>query len=256
MEPIMNYAINSPPSELDWRNEGRVTNIKDQDPCGSCWAFGTIGNLEGLYKAKKGKLKSFSEQMLIDCFAQNDPCNGGGGYSPNDAIDWIKKNGIMEESAYPYAKKKQTCNKKPDLYVNLKVKSYNILANFSPVNEEKIAEFLYQNGPLIVGLNANTLQNYKSGILDSSDSQCDPNGINHIVTLIGYGNEKGKDYWIVKNSWGENFGENGYFRIRKGKGTCGINKFVTTAVLDETKKLIFGQYLFIKYLILLCLLTI
>lgn len=253
MEPIMDNEINSLPSELDWRDEGRVTSVKDQDPCGACWSFGTIANLEGLYKAKKGILKSFSEQMLIDCFTKQDPCNGGGGESPNDAISWIESNGIMEESAYPYAKKKQTCKKDPNLYVNLKVKGYNSLTYFSPVDEDKIADFLYKHGPLIVALNANTLQHYTGGILESSDTECDPNSLNHVVTLIGYGNQNGKDFWIVKNSWGEAFGEKGYFRIRKGKGTCGINRLVSTAIL-KSKILIFGQYLWIKYLIILCLL--
>ena len=72
-------------------------------------------------------------------------------------------------------------------------------------------------------------QTYTGGILDKSSSQCPTSGINHAVTMVGYGNENGTDYWIVKNSWGINWGENGYFRIKRGSGTCGVNCYITTA---------------------------
>ena len=104
-------------------------------------------------------------------------------------------------------------------------------STWDPVDEDEIKEFLYETGPLAVALNANPLQTYSSGILDKTSSQCPTSGMNHAVTMVGYGHEDSldKDYWIIKNSWGENWGEDGYFRIRRGTGCCGINCYITTA---------------------------
>ena len=93
-------------------------------------------------------------------------------------------------------------------------------------------EFLYENGPLAVAMNADPLQTYSSGILDVPSSKCPISGINHAVLLVGYGSTSTMDYWIVKNSWGKSWGESGYFRIRRGNGTCGINCYITTAVIS------------------------
>ena len=95
-------------------------------------------------------------------------------------------------------------------------------------------EFLYENGPLDAALNANPLQTYSSGILDKSSAQCPVSGINHAVLIVGYGydSRSNLNYWIVKNSWGKNWGENGYFRIRRGNGTCGINCYIITATVS------------------------
>jgi len=87
-------------------------------------------------------------------------------------------------------------------------------------------------GPLSIALNAEPLQFYGGGILDLNESQCDPQGLNHAVAVVGYGNEDGKDYWIIRNSWGSKWGEKGYFRIARGKGTCGINKYISTADIE------------------------
>ena len=101
----------------------------------------------------------------------------------------------------------------------------------SSENEEDIKNYLLKTGPLAVALNADPLQYYDSGILDLDTEECDPEGMNHAVTLVGYGSENGNDYWIVKNSWGTSWGEQGYFRIARGKGTCGINTYITSAIL-------------------------
>ena len=107
-------------------------------------------------------------------------------------------------------------------------------STWSPVDEDEIKEFLYEIGPLAVALNANPLQTYTGGILDKTSSQCPVSGINHAVTMVGYGHdeETDKDYWIVKNSWGQSWGEKGYFRIKRGSGTCGINCYITTATVS------------------------
>ena len=221
------------PDAFDWRDKGVVSPVKDQGSCGSCWSFATVANLEGLYAQKKGVIKTFSEQFLVDCDTEDSGCNGG---LMELAFEWLKQNGgFMYEEDYPYANKKGTCKQDSSKFVDMKVTGYVKLGDtgetFAPVDEGEMKEFLYQTGPLAIALNANTLQFYSGGIVDSASWICSTSGINHAVTLVGYGTDS-KDYWIVKNSWGKNWGENGYFRIARGKSTCGINYYITTATVE------------------------
>ena len=229
--PHIVKVTNAAPDAWDWREKGYVSPVKDQGSCGSCWAFATVANLEGLYYKNKGVMKTFSEQMLVDCDTTDSACNGG---LMEYAFDWLKSNGgIMLDKDYAYKGVKSTCKSDKSKYVDMKITGYTKLGSssstWSPVDEDEIKEFLYETGPLAVALNANPLQTYSSGILDKSSSQCSSSGINHAVTMVGYGNASGKDYWIVKNSWGASWGESGYFRIKRGSGTCGINCYITTA---------------------------
>lgn len=234
-EPYEVKITNAAPDSYDWRNFNRVSGIKDQGSCGSCWAFSTAANLEGLYAAKKGTIKTFSEQFLVDCDTNDSGCNGG---LMERTFSWIKSNGgFMYESDYPYKGTKGTCKKDKSKYVDMKVSGYQKLgkssSTYTPVDEDEIKEFLYQTGPLAIAFNADSLDTYTSGIIDMTSTKCSPTGINHAVTLVGYGydSKTNLNYWIVKNSWGKNWGENGYFRIARGKGTCGINRYITTATV-------------------------
>ena len=228
--PHIVKVSNAAPAAWDWRDKGYVSPVKDQGSCGSCWAFSTVANLEGLYYKNKGKMITMSEQMLVDCDTYDSACNGG---LMEYAFTWLQENGgIMTDTDYPYKGSKKSCNSVPSKYVDMRITGYTKLGSSSstwdPVDEDEIKEFLYETGPLAVALNANPLQTYSSGILDKTSSQCPTSGINHAVTMVGYGTD-GKDYWIVKNSWGKSWGESGYFRIRRGNGTCGINCYITTA---------------------------
>ena len=183
--PYIVTVKNAAPEAWDWRDKGYVSPVKDQGSCGSCWAFSTIANLEGLYYKEKGVMVTMSEQMLVDCDTIDSGCNGG---LMENTFTWLKQNGgIMNDEDYPYKGYKSSCK--------------------------------------------NPLQTYSSGILDKTSSQCPTSGMNHAVTMVGYGHDDAldKDYWIIKNSWGENWGEDGYFRIRRGTGCCGINCYITTA---------------------------
>ena len=102
-------------------------------------------------------------------------------------------------------------------------------SSWTAIDEDEIKEFLYENGPLAVALNADPLQTYSSGILNKSTSACPVSGMNHAVNLVGYGTSSSTDYWIVRNSWGTSWGESGYFRIIRGTGCCGINRYILTA---------------------------
>ena len=232
-EPTFIQETNAAPSSWDWREHGRVCSVKDQGSCGSCWAFSTMANLEGLYAAKKGECKHFSEQQLVDCDNTDSGCNGG---LMEYAFTYLKKIGCINlEEDYPYTGRKGTCKTNYDKCIDMTVTGYKKLGSsystWSPVDEGEVKEFLYETGPLAIALNADPLQNYVSGILDKTSAQCPTSGINHAVLLVGYGTAE-TDYWIVKNSWGKNWGESGYFRIRRGNGTCGVNCYITTATVS------------------------
>ena len=218
---------NAAPDSFDWRDKGLVTPVRDQGMCGSCWAFSTVANLEGLYYKLKGVAVDLSEQILVDCDTYDSACNGG---LMEYAFQWIKENGMETEEDYPYTGYKGSCKADPSKYIDMKVTGWKKLGSststWSPVDEEEIKEFLYETGPLAIALNANPLQTYSGGILDKTSSQCPVSGINHAVTLVGYGAESGVDYWIGRNSWGKSWGESGYFRIKRGSGTCGINCYI------------------------------
>ena len=234
LKPVKPKISNQAPDAFDWRDKGVVSGVKDQGTCGSCWSFSTVSNLEGLYAQKKGEIKTFSEQYLIDCDTEDSGCNGG---LMELTFDWLSINGggIMYEADYPYANKKGICKQDSSKFVDMKVTGYVKLGDssdtFSPIDEDYIKEFLYETGPLAIALNADALQFYSGGILDVDGWICDPSGINHAVNLVGYGVDT-KDYWIVRNSWGKNWGEDGYFRIARGKATCGVNYYITSATVE------------------------
>ena len=222
------------PDELNYIEQGYLQGVKDQGSCGSCYAFSAIANLEGLYYKKMGKNKAFSEQMIVDCDTEDSGCNGG---LMELTFDWVKSNGGIESEAdYPYVGRKQTCKSDKSKYdADLTVTGYEKLGDpdetWSPVDEDEIKEFLYKTGPLAIALNADELMWYSSGIIDADSSECDPEGMDHAVTLVGYGTENGTPYWLVRNSWGSSWGEKGYFRMYRGKGVCGINQYITTATV-------------------------
>ena len=234
--PYVVQVKNAAPDAWDWREKGYVSPVKDQGSCGSCWAFSTVGNLEGLYYKEKQTMVTLSEQMLVDCDTYDSGCNGG---LMENTFTWLKENGgIMTHTDYPYKGRKGTCQSDETKYVDMQITGYTKLGSGSstwdPVDEDEIKEFLYETGPLAVALNANPLQTYTGGILDKTSSQCPTSGMNHAVTMVGYGHDDAsdKDYWIIKNSWGASWGEQGYFRIRRGNGTCGINCYITTGTVS------------------------
>jgi len=139
----------------------------------------------------------------------------------------IAKESLEFTSNYPYIGTQEKCSYTTSLGVG-KVISWETA---SSTNEDTLATMLYNTGPLSTAMNADYLQFYESGIISYTSSQCNPETLNHGVTLVGYGVSGITEYWIVKNSWGANWGEEGYFRIAKGSGVCGINTYVVTATL-------------------------
>jgi hypothetical protein len=221
------YNSTKIPESVDWVEAGYVTPVKDQGQCGSCWAFSTTGALEGAYGIKNGKLVSFSEQQLVDC---DNRMNGGkdhgcnGGYMDN-AFEWIKNNkGLCKEEDYPYVSgngQSESCKKTCENVANSEILQYIDVLESDTEMMKAIAK-----QPVSVGIEADQkeMQLYKSGVLTG---RCGTK-IDHGVLAVGYGSEKGVDYYKVKNSWGESWGEGGYIRLgrgseyNEGKGECGI----------------------------------
>jgi cathepsin F len=220
------------PVAYDWRAQGAVGVIKDQGQCGSCWTFSTVGNIEGLDFIKHHTLQNFAEQQIVDCDinGQDNGCNGG---LMEDAMAYLQTaGGLMLTADYPYTATDQSdgdsCNF--DITkVHVKLTGHHFAGT---TDEAKIAAILFQTGPLAIAINATPFQDYSSGIIDEDAADCDPTQLDHGVTLVGYGaNKAKKPYWIIKNSWGADWGENGFVRVARGKGVCGVNTHVVTAVV-------------------------
>jgi len=229
------------PESIDWRQKGVINPIKDQGMCGSCWAFSVVGNMESQYAIKYNKLLSFSEQMIVDCSkgcteAYNQKvCNMGcnGGWMWTAMYDIIGWKGIESEQDYPYTARDSQCNKDNTKLIPSLVNYTCLSGSKGPASEDAMTSFLAYNGTLSVALNADLLMDYSSGIINPfvPSWECDPTAIDHAVVIVGYGQEYSwgimTKYWIVRNSWGQSWGEKGYFRLYRGEGLCGIN----TAVL-------------------------
>ncbi|XP_044758256.1 procathepsin L-like [Coccinella septempunctata] len=213
------------PQSVDWRTKNVVTEVKDQGGCGSCWSFSATGSLEGQL-GMKGNLVSLSEQNLVDCSWDqgNMGCNGG---LMTAAFDYVKDNGIERESDYPYEEDDRSCRADPSKVVT-KLSSY---VNIPSGSESDLMEAVATVGPISVAIDATfDLQLYDSGILN--DETCSSVSLNHGVLLVGYGSENGQNYYIVKNSWGASWGEQGFFRLnRNGRNQCGIASMATYPVL-------------------------
>ncbi|CAH1173502.1 unnamed protein product [Phaedon cochleariae] len=223
-EDVMDTDI---PEEVDWRKKGAVTAVKNQGGCGSCWSFSATGTIEGQYFIKEGKLVSLSEQQIVDCATKETYKCGGckGGYA-NNALKYAADYGMMLENSYPYMAKDQSCQYN-ESQVAVKSSSYKSVKS-GDENELKKAVALV--GPISVCIDAtHNFQLYKSGIFD--DETCREKGINHAVLVVGYGSLNGKDYWIVKNSWGAGWGQDGYILMSRNKDQCAIAYYAVYPVL-------------------------
>ncbi|XP_053183632.1 cathepsin S-like [Scomber japonicus] len=194
---------------------GRISSAPGS--CGSCWAFTAVGALEGQLALKKGKLVDLSPQNLVDCATQygNHGCNGG---FYTEAFNYIKYNGIESEASYPGQYQEGQCHHNSNNNVAT-CYEYNCL----PQGNENVMELaVFTIGPIAVAIDANPeeFKFYKSGVYDNP--MCTQE-LNHGVVVVGYGTENGKDYWLVKNSWGTGYGEAGYVKMSRNKNNqCGI----------------------------------
>ncbi|WOL01349.1 hypothetical protein Cni_G10065 [Canna indica] len=217
---FMYENVTEVPPAMDWRQKGAVTGVKNQGQCGSCWAFSTIVGVEGINQIRTKKLISLSEQELVDCdTATNQGCDGG---LMDVAYDFIQRNGgITSEENYPYVAQQRECN-------IAKKKSHVVAIDGHedvPRNNEEALLKAVANQPISVAIEAagTDFQFYSEGVFTGS---CGTE-LDHGVGLVGYGTaHDGMKYWIVKNSWGANWGEQGYIRMQRdisaSEGLCGI----------------------------------
>ena len=211
------------PVSIDWRKKNAVTSVKDQGQCGSCWTFSSTGASEGAWAIATGDLIDLSEEQLVECATGvqygSHGCSGG---QMEGAFKYLIQNGQCALSSYPYTSgngKSGSC------------KSCSEIAHFSSCSDVKPNDQISLKGavakqPVAVAIEADTryFQSYAGGILDSAS--CGTN-LDHGVLIVGYGEENGEKYWILKNSWGTSWGEQGYFRILRtdstnDPGICGV----------------------------------
>ncbi|TVU50040.1 hypothetical protein EJB05_01394, partial [Eragrostis curvula] len=209
------------PYSVDWRSVGAVTPVKDQSKCGSCWAFAAVASIESLHKIRTGRLVSLSEQEIVDCprGAHTNGCNGG---FPSAAMSWVARiGGLTTEADYPYQSRRGACKRSKLRHRAATIRGGRAVPRYN----EAALELAVVRQPVTVLIDAGgAFQHYKRGVLSGS---CNTK-LNHAVTVVGYGTDEdsGRRYWIVKNSWGHRWGENGYIRmerrIRRRAGMCGI----------------------------------
>ncbi|XP_051007076.1 testin-2-like [Acomys russatus] len=217
-DPLFLYA----PKYVDWREQGYVTLVKNQGHCASSWAFSATGALEGQMFRKTGRLIPLSEQNLLDCMGLNVTHGCSGGFM-QDAFQYVKDNGgLATEESYPYRGQGRNCT----------YHSENSAANVTdfvqiPESEDSLMKAVANVGPISVAVDASpvSFRFYDSGIY--YEPRCRSLHPNHAVLVVGYGSEgaesDGNTYWLVKNSWGEDWGMEGYIKIAKDwNNNCGV----------------------------------
>jgi len=208
------------PAALDWRTQNGVSAVQNQGTCGDCWAFASNAELEGYYKRKFNKVIPLSAQQLVDCNTANKGCNGG---NPVNVFPYMTK-GVMANSEYPYKMAASgKCSFNPS-HVVMRTASSTVFTASLPV--QNLFNFLNTHGPATAALDSSLLQHYQTGILKTPDAQCPT--LDHAVLLVGYDstytNLGQAGYFIVKNSWGATWGEQGFFRM--WTGSCKISTLI------------------------------
>eukprot|EP00997_Jenningsia_sp_PLL12_P003648 NODE_1694_length_1090_cov_69.800192_g1380_i0.p1 GENE.NODE_1694_length_1090_cov_69.800192_g1380_i0~~NODE_1694_length_1090_cov_69.800192_g1380_i0.p1 ORF type:complete len:338 (-),score=88.67 NODE_1694_length_1090_cov_69.800192_g1380_i0:37-1050(-) len=200
----------------DWRNLKAVANVKNQGQCGSCWAFSTTGSIESNTEIAHGTFTSLSEQQLVDCSSWNNGCGGG---NFDFAFDYAKSNGLEGETDYPYWAANGTCNFQSGKVKNHSVSGYADVTAYSPAQlRAAVAQ-----GPTSIAIQANqaVFQHFTSGVI-ANDGSCGEQ-LDHAVLAVGFGTMGGKQYLLVKNSWGGSWGDHGFVRLEMSgySGACG-----------------------------------
>jgi len=211
------------PPAFDWRSSSKkiLTPVYNQGQCGSCWAFSATENIESQWALAGNSLVELAPQQLVDCDSQSDGC--GGGYTQSAYETIISEGGQESKADYPYTGRNGQCQFDKNK-VAAKISSWE---NVYPGNEDQMATWLAASGPVSICVDASQWSDYGGGIMKAS--QCG-NQIDHCVLLVGYDTSKSPAYWIVRNSWGKDWGvEKGFIYLEYGTNTCNLANEPTSA---------------------------
>ncbi|XP_001363345.2 dipeptidyl peptidase 1 [Monodelphis domestica] len=225
------------PSSWDWRNVNGVnyvSPVRNQASCGSCYAFASMAMLEARIRilTNNSKTPVLSTQQIVSCSEYSQGCDGGFPYLI--AGKYVQDFGVVEENCFPYLGHDSPCS--PKNCTRYYVSDYHYVGGFyGACNEALMKLELVENGPMAVAFEVyNDFIHYQKGVYHHTGLRDSFNPFeitNHAVLLVGYGTDEktGEHYWIVKNSWGSYWGEDGYFRILRGTDECGIESIAVAA---------------------------
>jgi len=221
---VQGIDIDALPDSVDWRQKGVVTDVKNQGSCGSCWSFGTAETIESFWAIKTSNLIVLSEQQILDCTPNPDGCGGTGGCEGGTSelayAQIVKMGGLSTEASYPYAGVDEPCNNSA-VHPVAKITGYVDL----PSNEyAPVMNAVATLGPLAIAVDASSWSDYYGGVFDGCNN-VNPD-IDHLVQLVGYGTDPtAGTFWLVRNSWGSDWGEDGYIRLLRhtSNNPCGID---------------------------------
>ncbi|CAM9192150.1 unnamed protein product [Phaeothamnion confervicola] len=261
------YTYDTMPTSFDWRHFGAVTDVKNQKYCGSCWTFSTAADIEGTWYLATGESVSRSEQQLVAC--DNNPgytegCNGGFPYAAMDYV--IEAGGIVSDDAYPYKGlcMDDACGQNiyygapvcdtTTLNDELKAKSVAHIGGWQMVAmgaeyESLLTLGMLKNGPISISFNSEGMEFYVHGVTGCPAEEfgeefcqaggiddllpCEPTYLDHAVLVVGYGVQDGVKFWVIKNSWGTDWGEDGYYRMLRGTNHCGVANMAVHSVVKN-----------------------
>jgi len=215
------------PDTYSWITEGKVTAVKNQEQCGSCWAFSATENIESVWMIAKNltaaTMKPLAPQQIVDCDRRDGGCNGGDTITAFEYV--IQAKGQDTEASYPYKAVNQACHFIA-ADVETTISSYKYATTSR--NEDQMKTATATVSPLSICVDAAQWQFYKSGIM--TPSQCGTD-LDHCVQIVGYDTSAATPFWNVRNSWGASWGEKGFIRLEYGHNTCGCAIEPTTAVV-------------------------
>ncbi|CAH1778038.1 unnamed protein product [Owenia fusiformis] len=228
--PSINPPTTSYPLKFDWRDKKVVTPVKNQKACGACWAFSVVETVESMVGIKYNSTPGLSVQQVIDCAGgPNQGCNGG---DTCNAIDWMKtsRTALVKEELYPLTDSSDACKMFPSGQKGARVKDFQCYGFTNsltyPEREEELWKWLYHYGPLSISVDATTWNDYLGGIIQY---HCEAWN-NHAVQIIGYDRSGPIPYYIARNSWGTDWGIDGYLHIKIGKNVCGVANRVSRII--------------------------
>jgi len=221
------YSRSEVPSSFNSVDNGHVSSVKNQKNCGSCVAFANMALIETCFKKLTGVFGDYSEQELVDCGYGQNGAKGCNGAWPFAYAKWTAdgRKSLTHESRYPYL------NKEPRLTCPTNLEAYNQGAQVTESyytyegDEELMKRLVVEHGAVQAGVrSAGPFQEYSGGVF----AGCTSDNTDHAVTVVGFGTDNGVDFWLIKNSWGPDWGEQGYIRLKRGVGMCGIGSVIVT----------------------------